>query len=102
MLGAAIVAEVFGTMSMKFSDGFTKLWPSLGAAGGYVFAFWLLAQTLRTIPVSTAYAVWAGAGTALVAAVGMFFIGEPATVAKVAGIALIIGGVVLLNAGGAH
>ncbi len=102
LLAAAIAAEVAGTTAMKYSDGFTRLWPSLGTAVGYLLAFTLLAQTLKTMSVGTAYAIWAGVGTAAVAAIGMFFLGESANAVKLAGIALVIAGVVLLNLGGAH
>ncbi|WP_434588441.1 DMT family transporter [Streptomyces sp. A5-4] len=102
LLAAAIAAEVAGTTAMKYSEGFSKLWPSLGTVAGYLLAFTLLAQTLKTLPVGTAYAIWAGVGTAAVAAIGMFFLGESANAVKLAGIALVIGGVVLLNVGGAH
>ncbi|MFI6337667.1 DMT family transporter [Streptomyces sp. NPDC050535] len=102
MLVGAIAAEVAATTAMKYSDGFSKLWPSLVTLLGYVIAFALLAQTLKTVSVGTAYAIWAGVGTAAIAAIGMVFLGEGLSAAKVAGIALIIGGVVLLNLGGAH
>jgi small multidrug resistance pump len=102
LLAAAIAAEVAGTTAMKFSDGFSKLWPSLGTAAGYLVAFTLLAQTLKTMNVGTAYAIWAGVGTAAVAAIGMLFLDESAGLAKLAGIALVIAGVVLLSLGGAH
>ena len=96
-LGGAILLEILGTLLMSRSDGFTRLWPTLGTTGCYVLAFTLLAQTLRTMEVGIAYAIWAGAGTALVAAFGMAFLGESATTAKVLGLLLVIGGVVLLN-----
>lgn len=102
LLAVAIVAEVAGTTAMKYSEGFTRLWPSLGAVVGYVLAFALLAQTLKTLSVGTAYAIWAGVGTAAVAAIGMVFLSEAATLAKLTGILLVIAGVVLLNLGGAH
>ncbi|MFK0256890.1 DMT family transporter [Streptomyces sp. NPDC090445] len=102
LLAAAIAAEVAGTTAMKFSDGFTKLWPSVGTVVGYLVAFTLLAQTLKSMSVGTAYAIWAGVGTAAIAAIGMAFLGEAATAAKLAGIALIIAGVVLVNLSGAH
>ncbi|MFJ2057342.1 DMT family transporter [Streptomyces sp. NPDC087908] len=102
LLAGAIAAEVLATTSMKYSDGFSKLWPSLVTGIGYVVAFALLAQALKTLQVGTAYAVWAGAGTAAVAAIGILFLGETLSLAKVAGIALIIAGVVVLNLGGAH
>ncbi|NGO79067.1 multidrug efflux SMR transporter [Streptomyces sp. YC504] len=102
LLAAAIAAEVAGTTAMKYSEGFTKLWPSLATVAGYLLAFSLLAQTLKTMQVGTAYAIWAGVGTAAVAVIGMLFLGESASLAKLAGIVLVIGGVVLLNLGGAH
>ncbi|MFP3990508.1 DMT family transporter [Streptomyces sp. O3] len=102
LLAAAIAAEVAGTTAMKYSEGFTRLWPSLVTVAGYLLAFTLLAQTLKTMQVGTAYAIWAGVGTAAVAAIGMVFLGEAASAARLAGIALVVGGVVLLNLGGAH
>lgn len=101
-LAGAILAEVLGTTAMKYSDGFSKLWPSLITAVSYVVAFALLAQTLKTMSVGTTYAIWAGIGTAAIAAIGIVFIGEPVTAAKITGIALVILGVVVLNLGGAH
>ncbi|MFG2559645.1 DMT family transporter [Streptomyces sp. NPDC048496] len=102
LLAAAIAAEVAGTTAMKYSEGFTRLWPSLITVVGYLLAFSLLAQTLKTVSMGTAYAIWAGIGTAAVAAIGVFFMGESGNLVKVAGIALIIAGVVVLNLGGAH
>jgi len=101
-LSGAILAEVLATTSMKYSEGFSKLWPSVATALGYGIAFVLLAQTLKTISVGTAYAVWAGAGTAVIAAIGMVFLGEAVTAARVIGVLLVIAGVVVLNLGGAH
>lgn len=102
LLAGAIAAEVAGTTAMKYSEGFTRLWPSVLTVIGYVVAFALLAQTLKTLSVGTAYAIWAGVGTAAIAAIGALFLGEGLTFAKAAGIALIIAGVVVLNLSGAH
>jgi small multidrug resistance pump len=101
-LSGAILAEVLATTSMKYSEGFSRLWPSLATALGYGIAFVLLAQTLKTISVGTAYAIWAGAGTAAIAAIGMVFLGEAVTAVRVTGVLLVIAGVVVLNLGGAH
>ncbi|MCE4944629.1 MULTISPECIES: DMT family transporter [Streptomyces] len=101
-LAGAILSEILATTLMKYSHGFSKLWPSLGTALGYVLAFALLAQTLKTMSVGTAYAIWAGAGTALIAAIGMVFLGESASALKILGVLLVIAGVVVLNLGGAH
>ncbi|MEU2738087.1 multidrug efflux SMR transporter [Streptomyces sp. NPDC007095] len=102
LLSGAIASEVAATTAMKYSEGFSRLWPSLVTVLGYVIAFVLLAQCLKTVQVGTAYAIWAGAGTAVIAAIGMVFLGEALSFTKVAGILLIIGGVVVLNLGGAH
>ena len=102
LLAAAIAAEVAGTTAMKYSEGFTRLWPSLLTVAGYVLAFSLLAQTLKTMPVGTAYAIWAGVGTAAIAAIGMIFLGESTSLVRITGIALVIVGVVVLNMGGVH
>lgn len=101
-LAGAIASEILATTAMKCSDGFSKLWPSLGTVLGYVVAFVLLAKTLKTMDVGTAYAIWSGAGTAVVAAIGMVFLGEAATAARIIGVVLVIAGVVVLNLGGAH
>ncbi|GHB29827.1 QacE family quaternary ammonium compound efflux SMR transporter [Streptomyces viridiviolaceus] len=102
LLAGAIAAEVAGTTAMKYSDGFSRLVPSLLTALGYLVSLALLAQTLRTLSVGTAYAIWSGVGTAAIATIGVAFMGEGMTVTKAAGIALIIVGVVVLNVGGAH
>lgn len=102
LLFGAIAAEVIATTSMKFSEGFSKLWPSVLTAVGYVISFYLLAQALKSMSIGSAYAIWSGVGTAVVAVIGLIAFGEALTAAKVAGIALIIAGVVVLNLGGAH
>jgi small multidrug resistance pump len=101
-LAGAILAEVLGTTAMKFSNGFSKLLPSLITGVSYAVAFVLLAQTLKSMAVGTAYAIWAGVGTAAIAAIGIAFIGESVTLLKITGIALVIAGVVVLNLGGVH
>jgi small multidrug resistance pump len=101
-LAAAILAEVVGTVALKFSDGFTRLGPSTVTVVGYLISFALLAQTLKTVPVGTAYAIWSAAGTALIVAIGIVFLGESATFARLGGIALVIIGVVILQIAEAH
>ncbi|MFF4584706.1 DMT family transporter [Streptomyces sp. NPDC001388] len=101
-LSGAIAAEVAATTAMKYSEGFSRLWPTLLTAAGYVLSFLLLAQTLKSVGIGTAYAIWAGAGTATIAVIGLALFGETLTLTRVVGIALIIGGVVVLNLGGAH
>ncbi|MER5524474.1 MULTISPECIES: multidrug efflux SMR transporter [unclassified Streptomyces] len=101
-LAGAIAAEVAATTAMKYSEGFSRLWPSLVTALGYVVSFLLLAATLKTVSIGTAYAIWSGVGTAAIAVLGLLLFGEGLSLVKVAGIVLIIGGVVVLNLGGAH
>lgn len=76
LLAGAIAAEVAGTTAMKYSEGFSRLVPSLLTALAYVLSFALLAQTLKILAVGTAYAIWAGVGTAAIATIGVAFMGE--------------------------
>lgn len=102
LLAFAIASEVCATSCLKLTDGFSKLWPSLGVGVGYVLSFLLLGRALKHIPVSVAYAVWSGAGTAAVAAIGVVAFGESLGRLQLLGIALIIVGVVVLNLRGGH
>ncbi|MGW2744289.1 DMT family transporter [Streptomyces sp. NPDC001450] len=102
LLAGAIAAEVAATTAMKFSEGFSRLGPSLVTALGYLVSFALLARTLKTVSIGTAYAIWSGVGTATIAVIGLMLFGEGLSATKVAGILLIVGGVVVLNLGGAH
>ncbi|ACA39861.1 multidrug efflux SMR transporter [Lysinibacillus sp. fkY74-1] len=98
----AIVAEVFASSMLKRTEGFSRIWPSLGVVVGYGTAFYCLALTLKTIPIGTAYAIWAGLGTALTAIVGVVLYKELFNRKKVLGILCIILGVVVLNLAGSH
>ncbi len=102
LLGLAIVAEIGATTALRYSNGFTNLIPSLVTIVGYVAAFSMLSLALRTIDLGIAYAVWAGIGTAVIAIIGILVFGEPGNPAKALGLAMIIGGVVLVNLQGAH
>ena len=98
----AIAAEVAATSLIKSTEGFSRLWPTVACLGGYAIAFVMLAQAVKGVPVGVAYAVWSGLGTAAIVAIGAVFLHEPLSVSKVVGVALIIGGVVLVNLDGAH
>lgn len=101
-LALAIAAEVTATISLKLSEGFSKLGPSIFVVLGYAVAFYGLSQVLKAgLPIGVAYAVWAAAGVALVAIVGVVFLKEPMNLAMVGGIVLVIGGVVLIELGSA-
>ena len=97
LLGLAIVAEVIGTTALKFSDGFTRLWPSLVVAVSYAAAFYLLAVTLRSIPVGVAYAIWSGVGVVLIAVIGWLVFGQKLDAVALLGMGLIVAGVLVLN-----
>jgi small multidrug resistance pump len=102
LLGIAIVVEVLATALLPRTEGFTSLgWTAL-VIGGYASSIWLLTVIVRSMPVSVTYAIWAGAGTALVAVVGLVFLGESFSWVKVVSLALIVVGVVGLNLTGAH
>ncbi len=100
-LATAIVLEVAGTSAMKASDGFRRAGPSALMLICYLASLAVLNLSLRQIPVSVAYAVWSGLGTALVTAVGYGWFQEPLGPGKIGGISLIVAGVVWLNLSGA-
>ena len=102
LLAIAILAEVAGTVALKYTDGFTNLGPSALVVVGYGLSFWMLALVLRDLPIGLTYAVWAAVGTALIAAIGIVAFGEPATTMKLLSLALIIAGTVGLNVAGSH
>ncbi len=102
LLIVSIVCEVFGSSMLKATNGFKKLLPTLGLVIGYGLAFYCLSLSLQTLSLGVAYAIWAGLGTALTALVGVLVYKEDFNRKKVWGILLIIGGVILLNMGGAH
>jgi small multidrug resistance pump len=96
-LSAAIVLEICGTTSLKLSDGFTRIGPSAAVVVFYIASFVLLSLALRGIELSTAYAVWSGVGTAVVAAIGIIWFGEGAGAWKLLCLALIVLGVAGLH-----
>lgn len=96
-LALAIIAEVIATSALKASEGFTRLWPSAVVVVGYSLAFYLLSLVLRSIPVGIAYALWAGLGIVLVTLVGLVVYGERPDLPALLGIAMIIGGVVVIQ-----
>ncbi|MCP2236839.1 DMT family transporter [Prauserella halophila] len=100
LIAGAIVAEVAGTVSLKLSEGFSRLLPSIVVVVGYGTAFVLLGQALKHgMPVGVAYAIWAAAGVALVALIGSAFLDEPMNLTMIAGLVLVMGGVALLETG---
>ena len=93
----AILSEVLASSALKASQGFSRLLPSLVVVGGYGLAFYFLSLALKTVPLSLAYAVWAGVGTAAIALIGAFFFGFSISPTGWLGSALVAVGVVLIR-----
>jgi quaternary ammonium compound-resistance protein SugE len=91
------VLEIGWAIGLKYTAGFTRLWPSVFTIAAMIASFALLAQALRTIPVGTGYAVWTGIGAAGTAALGMIFLGEPRELLRILCLVLIVAGVVGLK-----
>jgi small multidrug resistance pump len=96
-LGIAILGEVIATSALKAADGFTNLWPSVVVVIGYAVALLFLSLVVRTMPVGIAYAIWAGAGTALIVLAGAVFYGQVLDAPAIIGIAFIVTGVTVIN-----
>ncbi len=94
---ASGLLEIAFSVSMKLSDSFTRLVPSVLSVVAAILSVWLMSLTLKVIPVGTAYAVWAGIGAAGTAVAGMLFFQEPANLARIACIGLVVAGIVGLQ-----
>ena len=95
-----VVAGLFGVgwaMALKYPEGFPRLWPSVGTAAAMVVSVVLLGWAMRALPVGTAYAVWTGIGAIGTVALGIVLFQEPATVARLACVGLILAGIVGLK-----
>lgn len=100
LLALAITAEVLGTLFLRASEGLTRVVPTVVSGLGYVAAFSLLSQVLRLgMPLGIAYGIWAASGVALVALASRVVFGETLGPMSVAGIVLIMGGVLLVELG---
>ncbi len=102
LLVVAIAIEVVATSLLPKSNGFRDLGWTAAVLAGYTVSIWLLTVVVRTLPVSVAYAIWSGLGTATVAVVGYLWLGESMGALKAVSLALIVVGVIGLNLGGAH
>ncbi len=94
---ASILFEVFGMLSLRYSNGFSNFIPTAGAISCFIASIWLMSFSLKQIEMGITYAVWAAASTAIVALLGIAFYQESISQFKIAGITLIVIGVVLLN-----
>jgi small multidrug resistance pump len=100
LVAVSVIAEVVGTVALKYSDGFSKVFPSGAAATCYALAIWLMAVAMRHLDMGITYAVWAASGSAATALVGIAFFGEQLGTVKALGLVCVVGGVVMLNVGG--
>jgi len=96
-LGLAIVSEVIGTTALKASDSFTHPLPSLITVGCYALSFYLLTFSLRVLPTGIAYAIWSGVGIVLISLVSWLWFKQTLDLAAIAGLAMIVGGVMVIN-----
>ena len=96
-LALAGVLEVVWAVALKASDGFTRWVPSVILGVGIAASFWFLSRAFRDIPMGTAYAVWTGIGAAGVAILGMVLYGEPASLARIGFLSLIVIGILGLK-----
>lgn len=96
-LAMAILSEVTGTVALKASEGFSRPVPSLMVVLGYGTSFFFLAKTVGAIPIGPAYAIWSGAGTALIALIGVAFFRQKLDLPAILGICLIVAGVLVLH-----
>ena len=97
VLFAAGLLEIGWAVGLKYTEGFSRLWPTVGTVTALAASMGLLAVALRTLPLGTAYAVWTGIGTVGTAVLGMILFREPATTLRLLCIAMIVAGIVGLK-----
>jgi quaternary ammonium compound-resistance protein SugE len=97
MLFVAGLFEIAWAIGLKYTDGFTRLWPSVWTGLAMVVSVVLLALAVRTLPIGTAYAVWTGIGAAGTVILGIVLLGEPATLLRLLFVGLIVAGIVGLK-----
>ena len=94
ILVAAGLLEIGWAIGLKYTEGFTRLWPSLGTALAMLLSLGLLGIAMKSLPVGTAYAVWVGVGAVGTAILGIVLFGEPANTARLLSLALILAGII--------
>lgn len=97
ILAIAVLAETIGTSALQASQQFTKLMPSLLSIAAYAVAIYLLSMALKYMPVGVAYAIWSGLGIMLIATIGFVAFGQKLDLPAVAGIGLILAGILVIN-----
>jgi quaternary ammonium compound-resistance protein SugE len=97
ILFVAGLFEVGWAVGLKYSEGFTRLWPTVGTVSSMIVSLWLLGVAMRSLPLGTAYAVWVGVGAVGTAVLGIVLFDELASVARIFSLALIVAGIVGLK-----
>ena len=97
VLAASVIAEVLGTLALRYAEGFTRLWPLVAVVACYSCAIWLMSVAVKHIEMGLTYAVWAGTGTALTALLGIIWYQEATSALRLAGLGCIVVGVIALN-----
>jgi len=97
LLSLAVCFEIAGAIGLRFSEGFSLLLPTVLALGAFTLALYLVSHVMKSLPVSIAYPVWAGGGTAGVALLGVLVLGENMNLQKLTGIVLVFIGVIMIN-----
>jgi quaternary ammonium compound-resistance protein SugE len=97
ILFVAGLFEIGWAIGLKYTDGFTRLWPSVGTAAAMLASIFLLGMAMRDLPVGTAYAVWTGIGAVGTAILGIYLFGDSASIARLACLAMIAAGIVGLK-----
>lgn len=97
ILVAAGLFEVGWAIGLKYTEGFTRLWPTLGTIFAIIISLWLLEIAMKSLPVGTAYSIWVGVGAVGTVIIGIVLFDEPANAARLISVALIIAGVIGLK-----
>jgi quaternary ammonium compound-resistance protein SugE len=97
ILVIAGLLEIGWAIGLKYSNGFSRLWPSVGTLAAMVLSFALLSIAMKSLPAGTAYAVWVGIGAVGTAILGIVLLGEPANAARLVSLALIVAGIIGLK-----
>ena len=97
LLVLAGLFEIAWAIGLKYTEGFTRLWPTVGTIAAMVVSLSLLGVAMKTLPVGTAYAVWVGVGAVGTAILGIVLLGEPANTGRIVSLVLIVGGIVGLK-----
>ena len=102
VLVVAGLFEVGWAIGLKYTEGFTRLWPSIGTAAAMIVSLGLLGIAMKSLPVGTAYAVWVGVGAVGTVILGIALLGEPANTARLVSVGFIIAGIIGLKLASAH